>query len=624
MKGLKILGILICLLYSSILMAVNTELWETKEFSKCKLNSIMTDENKDASVAPEIKEVWKNPELYIWSMLEIGNTIYIGTGGNGKIYKMPGSGGYVDSGKAEVWLDTKQAGIFSLAEDKGKIYAGTSPDGIIYVIDKNGKSKVLAETKEKYIWKIIVEDNTLYVATGTEGRILKITQDGKIDTFYNTSEMNVTFLGWFGGSFYAGTGENGYVFKIDKSGKGVCIFDAGEKEIKSIIHTDTLLLVAATGDSAGTVYSVAKDNRIEKIWSISGAIRGFEILNKEMIVSAGKRLYKIKMDGSFTLVAEMPANISCMKGKFICTSEVGKLYRISDALASEGTVESDAFDTDGISEWGTIEFEADGEPLLFTRSGNIEATDLTDKAGKTWSDWSSVICLRQTGKITSPNARFIQWKAVLRGKNAKLKNVKLAYLPQNRKPELVSITVTKKSGSIMGEGKDNMRKVVWSANDPNKDSLMFDLYFKLTDEKDWSLVKKELRDSSYNVDPTAFPDGKYEFKVVCSDAPSNPKAKALKSEKISLPELVDNTAPEIKNINVSGNKLSFSAVDELSYIKSCEYAVDGGEWNTLFPQDGLFDSREENFNVEIGNAHKVVIRVSDFFDNTALKNKLIK
>lgn len=604
-----IYGFIMYFIFSGVIFAVNTELWETKEFSKCKFTNVMLDESGAIHVAPEIREVWKNPELYIWSILGVGSNIYIGTGGSGKIYKIPGSGT-----KAEVLLDTKQAGIFSLAEYKGKIYAGTSPDGIIYLIDKDGKSRIFAETGEKYIWKIIIVDNTLYVATGTEGRIVKIAQDGKIDTFYTTSEMNITFLDWFNGNFYAGTGENGYVFKIDKSGKGICIFDASEKEIKTIIPSDTLLLVAATGDSAGSIYSITRDNRVEKIWSVKSLIRGFEITEGEIFASAGNRVYKIRDDGSFAIIAEMPTNISCTKGKFVCTSEVGKLYRISGNFAPEGIVESDAFDTYGISEWGRLEYDGAGEPEFFTRSGNVEATDLNDKAVKAWSDWSSIA---GTGNVKSPNARFIQWKAVLKGTD-RLENVRLAYLPQNQRPEIASIAVTKRLN------RDSIRRIIWSVRDPNNDSLIFTLYFKLVDEINWSLLKGSLKDSSYEVDPTVFPDGKYEFKVISSDELSNPEEMALSSERVSLVELIDNTAPEIKDINISGCELRFSAVDEFNYIKSCDYAIDGGEWRMIFPVDGLFDSRGEKFLVDIKGAHRVVMRVSDYFGNTALKSELVK
>ncbi|MDD2891234.1 MAG: hypothetical protein PHE49_11455, partial [bacterium] len=549
------------------------------------------------------------PELYIWSIIKSGNTIYVGTGGKGKVYKINTSN---KSGSELSLLDTTQAGVFSLVENRGIIYAGTSPDGIIYQTDKTGKSKIFAQTKEKYIWKMVFDNNgNFYASTGVTGNILKISGSGKIDTFYVTPEKNVTFLNYVNNYFYAGTGENGYLFKVDKQGKGVCILDANEKEIKEVISLDTLLFVAATEDSAGAVYCIYKDNKVERLWSVSAPIRGLEWIakDKSMLVAAGKRLYKIKLDGTAIVLNEFPANISCIKDNFVCTSEMGKLYSVSDNFAEEGSIESETYDTDGISEWGKLDFSADKQVKFFTRSGNLNNPD------KTYSEWEAV---GEEDKINSPNARFIQWKAELRNDNTKLTSVKIAYLPQNRKPKILSLKVTPKIG------RDNIRKIVWSTKDENNDSLMFEVYFKLTGEQKWSLLKAELRDTFYSIDPLVFPDGKYEFKMICSDILSNPKTKELKNEKISLPELIDNTAPEIRNIRMEGNNLVFSAVDELNYIKSCEYTIDGGDWTVLFPVDKIFDSKEEAFSVDIGTARKVVIRTKDSFDNTGLKSKVLR
>ncbi|MDD2891173.1 MAG: hypothetical protein PHE49_11145, partial [bacterium] len=88
MKRFKIFGIATCFLFTVNALGVNTELWEVKDFAKCKLNNIMLDENGNPSIAPAIKELWKNPELYIWSIIKSGNTIYVGTGGKGKVYKI--------------------------------------------------------------------------------------------------------------------------------------------------------------------------------------------------------------------------------------------------------------------------------------------------------------------------------------------------------------------------------------------------------------------------------------------------------------------------------------------------------------------------------------------------------
>ena len=49
---------------------------------------------------------------------------------------------------------------------------------------------------------------------------------------------------------------------------------------------------------------------------------------------------------------------------------------------------------------------------MFTRSGNTATPD------DTWSAWSGPYAVSEGEEIKSPNARYLQWKAVLTGKQA--------------------------------------------------------------------------------------------------------------------------------------------------------------------------------------------------------------
>ncbi|MCK4352205.1 hypothetical protein KAW65_02235 [candidate division WOR-3 bacterium] len=609
--------ILPCLSFS-----VTTSMWEVRDFKECKLENIMLDKDGFARLSPEIKCVWDNPEVYIWSFLKLGKGLYVGTGAEGKVYKIE-SPPKADKGK--LLFDTKEAGVFSLNLWKGKLYAGTAPHGFIYVIDKKGEGKIFKETGEEYIWDIVFDEKgNLYAATGTEGKILKITKQGVLDTFYITGEMNVSSLLYSKPYLYAGTGESGLLFRINKYGKGFCIYDASEPEITEIILRDTLLFIATTGDTSGSIYKIFPDNKVEKIWQTNSPIQGMQKVpaspsqcgGNKFLVATKNRVYRIDTDGEEELLFELPTNISCISDNWVGTSEVGKVYKMSARLAKDGTLESTPYDTKGISIWGRLDFEGEGNIGFQTRSGN------TGKPDKTWEDWK---CLGSDDKIKSSPSRFIQWKASLKNANAILKEVKFAHLPQNEKPMILSIEFSKPMPEEnIPEG---AKEISWTANDPNGDSLSFNLYFKLTTEKEWTLLEESFKDTFYYIDPKSFPDGKYIFKVEASDSPSNPPGSALRSEKLSTVYLIDNTAPEIEIKNVGTGLapvLSFKVTDNLSYIKSCEYALDGGSWKLIFPADKLFDSKIEEFKIKIGEAKKVVIRVSDACGNMGLKSQLIK
>src|SRR5262249_13559803 len=128
-----------------------------------------------------------------------------------------------------------------------------------------------------------------------------------------------------------------------------------------------------------------------------------------------------------------------------------------------------------------------------------------------WSPWSSGITSPKGARVTSPAARFIQWKATLTGDGAKspdLDSIDVAYLPKNLEPRideieatpanfkfpppvtpLVTVTPTlslppigKRNSSTPSLGSDLTPAMQyakgwigarWSASDPNGDPLVF-------------------------------------------------------------------------------------------------------------------------------------------------------
>jgi len=90
---------------------------------------------------------------------------------------------------------------------------------------------------------------------------------------------------------------------------------------------------------------------------------------------------------------------------------------------------------------------------------------------------------------------------------------------------------------------------------------------------------------------------------VVSDIPSNPVGSELKSEKTSGPFIIDNSLPTIKNFKAEKEKnnlkVTFSAEDTLSYIKEVKYLIRPDEWQSIFPVDGICDSKWENFSLTL-------------------------
>ena len=89
---------------------------------------------------------------------------------------------------------------------------------------------------------------------------------------------------------------------------------------------------------------------------------------------------------------------------------------------------------------------------------------------------------------------------------------------------------------------------MWSAHDDNDDDLHYSIYFRGENEHEWKLLKDKLDQKFYSWDSTTLPDGAYYLKIIATDAPSNPPAISLKTERESERFEVDNTPPVIEGL----------------------------------------------------------------------------
>jgi hypothetical protein len=304
---------------------------------------------------------------------------------------------------------------------------------------------------------------------------------------------------------------------------------------------------------------------------------------------------------------------------------------------------------------------------LFTRSGNTATPD------DTWSAWSKAYTKPDGDPITSPNARYLQWRAVLTATASDagpvLTSVTAAYLPRNLRPTVSSITVhppgtvfqrpfstgeleiagfddntsdgrvqaqkdaSQSSGSTpalpspaLGRKvyQKGLQTFVWKADDDNDDRLQFDVYYRREGETAWRPLKRGLWDPIFVWDTTSVPDGTYYVKVTASDAPSNSPATALTGELESISFDVDNTAPriEIRSAERSSGKavINFDVQDDQSAVERVEYSLDASRWQVAYPVDGIADSRSEKFQVTVDGGdtvRSVIIRASDAMNNVS-------
>lgn len=694
------------------------------DFLKGDVQDLSIDSDGRLLLGPSATVVADTAAPFLWTLhAGADGTLWTGSGNEGKLLRVGRDGRITtafDAGELEVHA--------AAPAPDGGLYVGTSPDGRIYHIAPSGTSRTFFDPEDKYIWSLAVDKSgTVFAATGDKGVIYRIPPDGKGTPFYRTNATNVITLAFARtGELLAGTESPGRLFKIDASGKAFVLLDSPYREIHALrLADDGTIYAAAVNGGAGVtadrpvdtstteparppvatvsaeitsvsqvepplssppgassraprragrggIYRIRTDGLWDLIWD-SGDDQPFDLVVEpggSLIVGTGTegKIFRIAGEPArATLLARAGANqVTALlrepSGRIVgATSNPGKLFALSPAPARRGTYESDVRDASTVATWGVIRWRAalnGGQIEIATRSGNTSTPD------ETWSAWSAPHSNPAGEQITSPNARYLQWKLTMNAGasgSPVLTSVTAAYLPRNLRPVVSTITVHP-AGTVFqrpfstGEPEiagfqDNsadgrqptatgdrppppplgrrfyqkgLQTFAWRADDGNDDRLQYDIQYRREGETAWRLLHRGLWDAIFVWDTTSVPDGTYVVKITASDSPSNAPATSMTGELESASFDVDNTPPrvEMQPTTRSGNRttIAFTVRDEQSAIQRVEYSLDASRWRIVHPKDGIPDSRREDFEVtlEEGDAGRnVIIRVTDAMNNVA-------
>ncbi|HUR37716.1 MAG TPA: two-component regulator propeller domain-containing protein, partial [Terriglobales bacterium] len=298
--------LLICTLAFTVLaFAEGTKTWQQSsfdEFSRGTTKGIAIRSDGSLELAPSFKSLHTSPATYIWSIAsDPAGNIYVGTGSPARVYRI------TPDGKATVIFQPKELQVQSIVLDaKGVLYAATSPDGMVYKIEKGEAGKVPAakpadtkskkdahevpggtepgakeqnekapaaadkdkqeaskeadktpvdpsytssvffDPKTKYIWSLAFDnDGRLYIATGDRGEIFRVNKDGSNALFFKSDEAHIrSLMVQADGNIIAGSDGSGLIYRITPAGDGFVLFSASKKEI-----------TALAADSAGNIYA---------------------------------------------------------------------------------------------------------------------------------------------------------------------------------------------------------------------------------------------------------------------------------------------------------------------------------------------------------------------------------
>ncbi len=252
MKKPKFLSVVI-LVVAAPLLATGTAFWQVatyEELLQGTLHDVSLTKDGALRLAPEAKTIFNLEETLALALAaDKARNIYIGTGHQGKVFKVD------PSGKGSVFFTAHEAEIFALAAaPDGALFVGSSPEGKIYRVTPDGKSTVFNDPKAKYIWALAFDSKgNLFAATGDQGKIFKIDPAGQATVFFDSKQTHIMCLTFDPkGNLLAGSVPDGLIYRIDPQGKAFVLYQASYPEIHDLVlDAEGRIYAAALGGAGG-------------------------------------------------------------------------------------------------------------------------------------------------------------------------------------------------------------------------------------------------------------------------------------------------------------------------------------------------------------------------------------
>ncbi|MEZ5290237.1 MAG: hypothetical protein R2745_04075 [Vicinamibacterales bacterium] len=699
------------------------------DFLKGDLDQVSVDEHGRLTLGPAIATVFEGDVPIVWTgVARAGGPTYLGTGNDGKVLRVDadGKGGvFFDAAELEVhalalapdgglfvgtspdgrvykvnaagvatpYFDPEEKYIWALALDaRGDLFVATGdPKGRVYRVSPQGTGTPFYTSGATHVVSMAFDaERRLVVGTESPGRVFRLDAEGRPFLLLDTDMQEVRALR---------SDARGRMFVVAQAGRSGGGDTGGGAEtptpapaaprapVPTVTVSITSMSVAEPQPSAtaasspseggavtGAIFRIDPDGMTERIWEARDDTP-FDVAPLEdgaLLVATGHRgkLYRLEGDPlKATLLGRVPARqavqfVAAGGRMLVATSNSGALVRVGTAHAERGTYTSDVKDAKTTARWGTIAWRATtpaGTRVeVATRSGNTATPD------EGWSPWSAAYTEADGAAVTSPVARYLQWRVTLSGKGATpvVTSVSAAYLQRNQRPVVSSLVLhppgvvfqkpfstgeTEIAGyqaeaaerRLSNQGQpppstatatlgrrtyqQGLQTVVWKGDDENGDDLEYSVSFRREGDTAWTTLVEGLTDPIYVWDTTSVPSGSYVVKVTASDAPSEPADRALRGEAESSVLQVDSVAPvvSIRPPTRSGARLDVivDARDDHSAIEKVEYSLAGGPWQAAYPADGLLDSRKETVTLSFPadvEGQSVVVRATDALHNVGV------
>lgn len=587
--------------------------------AKCRLIRFEAGKNKK-SLEPKI--VFEpNDARYIFAMtLDTSGNIYLGTGPEGKIYKLDSS-----AKNAKVLYEARQKNILSLTVgNDGLLYAGTDGHGIIYRIDPHkGVSTVLYDSGQDEITSLLLlpDSKDLY-ASATTAQLASVPQ-----------QIAAQLL-------VAGRPETVAPEKNPKqSGDGLKLQVPNTKKTDDIKETqkEAMLPKPPKPAKASFIYKITPDGYVNEVFSETAVFFCLAQQNDKLLLGTGNngQLFSIDPATEQEMVSyqdkespQITAVTAAGDDIYLGSGNPAKLIKLLKKFAPQGAFISDLIDASQPAKWGKLHIEAEVPQnckiAVSTRSGNIGDTN-----DPSYSKWTEPVQVKEPVQLTCPVGRFCQYKLTLYSADGKetpvVRMVTVAGTVPNLAPRVEAVNVTR----YETPEKSGLFKIAYKSKDENNDKLVYKIDFRQIGRTSWIKIEDQVETETFDWNGKTVEDGRYEVRVTAGDERGNTAETKLTGTRISEPVVVDNTPPviAIHTETITGKSviLKLHIADKLSVIGKVEYAVDSSsKWLGALPSDFVYDTLEEDFTIAIEDLqpgqHVVAVRISDDVGNIVYKS----
>ncbi len=710
------------------LVAAGPTRWEVstaEQWLKGRSDQVAVDREGRITLGPSIQEVHEDNAPSLWDIITAPDgTVYAGTGNDGRVVAFDGkrTRTLFDSEELQIHaLAWHGDGLLAASSPAGKVYK-IAPDGTfrtffdpedtyIWALLVGANDDVFVATGSKARVHRVARD-------GSNPRVV-----------FESAAANVTALALAGdGQLLVGTDNPGRLYRVPAAGgRAFALMDGPHTQVQAIrpapgggafvlavtptassssptaappasgpapvASVSTEVSIIAVGDQVvstpsqssdtppssgagtkgrGTVYRLSAEGLAETYWDAASELP-FDIAqgpdDSLFVTAEGGAIYWL--DGDPVRVSRLGQTASQQVTRMtragnrylLAGSNPGKLYTLDAEPARSGSYVSDVRDAAAGATWGLLHWEglvpAPSSVVFSTRSGNTATPD------DTWSEWAPVRSEERVLRITSPPARYMQWRVELsagrKGPSPVLDAVTITYLGANRRPRVTSVTAhapgvvfqqpfgtqeppelagyasttpapardralaaasATSSGAATGRRlyQKGFQTLQWDAADPDGDDLRYKLLLRRVGSGTWSELAKDLVGTVYTWDTTQQADGRYYVRVVASDGRVNPTDLALEGEREQGPFTVDNTAPVITTERTPDDQpLRIVVTDATSPLTRVDLLQADGRWVPLFPTDGVMDALQERFAIprSLVRDGPAVIRAADALANIA-------